>query len=164
MIGGIAAQQKKYVPERFFEEMRGIADGAGMDVQDIIVANFIPELFHCSGFALSGSATKDGTLYHGRILDYGCDWRLQEHAVLDGRRAGGQDPVRERDLRRVRRLGDRDERREGLDRRDGGQGPGPLGRRADGLPGADGRWKRRRRSTRRSRSSATTRAPASITS
>ena len=62
--------------------MRGIADGAGLDVQDIIVANFIPELFHCSGFALSGSATKDGTLYHGRILDYGCDWRLQEHAVL----------------------------------------------------------------------------------
>jgi isopenicillin-N N-acyltransferase like protein len=81
-IRGIAAQQRKYIPERFFEEMRGIADGAGMDVQDIIVANFIPELFHCSGFALSGSATKDGTLYHGRILDYGCDWRLQEHAVL----------------------------------------------------------------------------------
>ena len=62
--------------------MRGIADGAGLDVQDVVVANFIPELFHCSGFALSGSATKDGTLYHGRILDYGCDWRLQEHAVL----------------------------------------------------------------------------------
>ena len=82
VISGIAAQQKKYVPERFFTEMKGIADGAGMDVQDIIVANFIPELFHCSGFALSGSATKDGTLYHGRILDYGCDWKLQEHAVL----------------------------------------------------------------------------------
>src|SRR5271166_3494983 len=82
VISGIAAQQRKYVPERFFDEMRGIADGAGLDVQDVIVANFIPELFHCSGFALSGSATKDGTLYHGRILDYGCDWRLQEHAVL----------------------------------------------------------------------------------
>ena len=51
-------------------------------MQDAVVANFIPEMFHCSGFALSGSATKDGTLYHGRILDYGCDWRLQEHAVL----------------------------------------------------------------------------------
>ncbi|MFI5457819.1 MAG: C45 family autoproteolytic acyltransferase/hydrolase [Isosphaerales bacterium] len=82
VIKGIAGQQRKYVPERFFDEMRGIADGAGLDVQDIVVANFIPELFHCSGFALSGSATKDGTLYHGRILDYGCDWRLQEHAVL----------------------------------------------------------------------------------
>jgi len=82
VIKGIVSQQRKHVPERFFDEMRGIADGAGLDVQDIVIANFIPELFHCSGFALSGSATKDGTLYHGRILDYGCDWRLQEHAVL----------------------------------------------------------------------------------
>jgi isopenicillin-N N-acyltransferase-like protein len=82
VIRGIVSQQRKFVPERFFDEMRGIADGSGLDVQDIVVANFIPELFHCSGFALSGSATKDGTLYHGRVLDYGCDWRLQEHAVL----------------------------------------------------------------------------------
>ncbi len=82
VIKGIASRQRKFVPERFFDEMRGIADGAGLDVQDIIIANFIPELFHCSGFAISGSATKDGTLYHGRILDYGCDWRLQERAVL----------------------------------------------------------------------------------
>ena len=127
--------------------MRGIADGAGLDVQDVIVANFIPELFHCSGFALSGSATKDGTLYHGRILDYGCDWRLQEHAVLTVAEPRGQDPVRERDLCRVRRLGHRDERRAGLDRRDGGQGAGPLGRRADGLPGPDGAGRGRSRST-----------------
>jgi isopenicillin-N N-acyltransferase like protein len=82
VIKGIASRQRKFVPERYFDEMRGIADGAGLDVQDIVIANFIPELFHCSGFAISGSATKDGTLYHGRILDYGCDWRLQEHAVL----------------------------------------------------------------------------------
>jgi len=27
------------------------------------------------------SATADGTLYHGRVLDYAVDWRLQEHAV-----------------------------------------------------------------------------------
>lgn len=81
-IGGIAATQKKHVPARFYEELRGLADGAGIPLQDAIDANFIPEMFHCSGFALSGSATKDGTLYHGRILDYGCDWRLQEHAVL----------------------------------------------------------------------------------
>ncbi|MDR3636650.1 MAG: C45 family autoproteolytic acyltransferase/hydrolase [Isosphaeraceae bacterium] len=81
-IAGIAATQRKHVPARFYEEMRGVADGAGMDVQDLIVANFIPEMFHCSGFALSGSATREGTLYHGRILDYGCDWKLQDHAVL----------------------------------------------------------------------------------
>ena len=82
VIKGIVSQQRKHISERFFDEMRGIADGAGLAVEDIVIANFIPELFHCSGFAISGSATKDGTLYHGRILDYGCDWRLQEHAVL----------------------------------------------------------------------------------
>ncbi len=82
VIAGIVAQQKKHVPGRFFEEMKGIADGSGVDEKDVIVANFIPELFHCSGFALSGKATKNGSLYHGRILDYGCDWKLQEHAVL----------------------------------------------------------------------------------
>ncbi len=81
-IGGIAATQKKYVPERFYEELRGLSDASGVSLQDAIVANFIPEMFHCSGFAIAGSATKDGSLYHGRILDYGCDWKLQDHAVL----------------------------------------------------------------------------------
>jgi isopenicillin-N N-acyltransferase-like protein len=82
LITSIVERQRPFTPRRFFDEMQGVADGAGMKVEDIIVANFIPELFHCSGFALSGSATKDGTLYHGRILDYGCDWRLQDHAIL----------------------------------------------------------------------------------
>lgn len=82
LIAGIAEGQRKFVPERFFDEMRGVADGAGMQVEDVVVANFIPEMFHCSGFALAGKATKDGMLYHGRVLDYGVDWRLQEHAVV----------------------------------------------------------------------------------
>src|SRR5512135_3078343 len=91
-IAGIAATQKKHVPERFHEELRGVADGAGLGVQEIIVANSIPELFHCSGFALSGSATKEGTLYHSRVLDYGCDWQLQDHAVLTTAEPEGKIP------------------------------------------------------------------------
>ncbi len=82
IIKTIADGQKPLIPAWYFEELQGVADGSGMDLQEIINANFIPEMFHCSGFALSGTATKDGTLYHGRVLDYGCDWRLQEHAVL----------------------------------------------------------------------------------
>ncbi len=82
LIATISENQKKYVPKRYYEELRGVADGSGANYNEVLVANFLPELFHCSGFALSGSATKDGTLYHGRILDYGCDWQLQEHAVL----------------------------------------------------------------------------------
>jgi isopenicillin-N N-acyltransferase like protein len=82
LILSISELQRKYTPARYYEELSGIAEGSGVPVGDIVAANFIPEMFHCSGFALSGSATKDGTLYHGRILDYGCDWKLQEHAVL----------------------------------------------------------------------------------
>jgi hypothetical protein len=92
VIAGIAARQKKFIPERFFEEMQGVADGAGLDVQDVVVANFIPELFHCSGFALGRSTTTNGRVYHGRVLDYGCDWRLQEHAVLTVAEPAGRTP------------------------------------------------------------------------
>ena len=51
-------------------------------MSDVAAANFLPELFHCSGFAVMNSATTDGKLYHGRILDYASDWHLQDHAVL----------------------------------------------------------------------------------
>jgi isopenicillin-N N-acyltransferase like protein len=82
MLPGIVKLQQRHVPQKYWDEMRGLAEGAGIPLKDIQAANFIPELFHCSGFALMNSATKDGTLYHGRVLDYGVDLRLQEHAVL----------------------------------------------------------------------------------
>lgn len=81
-IDGIVRGQKKYVPQKYHDEMAGLAAATGMELKDIMAGNFIPELFHCSGFAVMNSATKDGTLYHGRVLDYAIDWKLQEHAVL----------------------------------------------------------------------------------
>lgn len=74
--------QEQYVPKKYFEELDGLAEGSGLKASDARAGNFIPELFHCSGFAIANSATKDGTLYHGRVLDYAIDWGLQEHAVL----------------------------------------------------------------------------------
>ncbi|MCA9054106.1 MAG: peptidase C45, partial [Planctomycetaceae bacterium] len=81
-IQTIITIQKPFVPEKYFEELEGLAAGAGLDLQDARIANFLPELFHCSGFAISGDATEDGTLYHGRVLDYAIDWGLQDHAVV----------------------------------------------------------------------------------
>jgi hypothetical protein len=81
-IESIIAIQKPYVPQKYFDEIEGLAAGSGLKPEDARVANFIPEMFHCSGFAIANSATKDGTLYHGRVLDYAIDWKLQEHAVL----------------------------------------------------------------------------------
>jgi hypothetical protein len=82
LIRMIISIQKPFVPQKYFEELQGLADGSGLDADLARVGNFIPELFHCSGFAVMNSATKDGTLYHGRVLDYAIDWRLQEHAVI----------------------------------------------------------------------------------
>jgi len=81
-IKTIVGIQKEFVPPQYFEEMRGLSEASGIALQDVQVANFIPELFHCSGFAIMNSATKDGTLYHGRVLDYAIDWGLQDHAVV----------------------------------------------------------------------------------
>ncbi|MFO0961059.1 MAG: C45 family peptidase [Isosphaeraceae bacterium] len=88
----ISEGQKKFVPARFYEEMRGLADGSGLDYDEVVIANFIPEMFHCSGFAIAGTATRDGTLYHGRVLDYGTDWRLQDHALITVARPEGKIP------------------------------------------------------------------------
>jgi len=45
------------------------------------VLNVFPELFHCSGFAVMNSATADGRLYHGRVLDYMTTIGLQDAAT-----------------------------------------------------------------------------------
>lgn len=82
VIDSITTIQKKYVPQKYYDEMDGLAAGAEIKPHDVVAANFIPELFHCSGFAIMNSATSDGTLYHGRVLDYAVGWGLQEHAVI----------------------------------------------------------------------------------
>lgn len=82
LISTIIRIQEPHVPEKYMEELAGLAAGSGLDEQDARIGNFIPEMFHCSGFAIMNSATKDGTLYHGRVLDYAIDWKLQEHAVI----------------------------------------------------------------------------------
>jgi hypothetical protein len=72
----------KKIPDRFVQEMRALAKGAELPEWKIMGTNLIPELMHCSGFALLKQATAESKLYHGRVLDYGVDMGLQEHAVL----------------------------------------------------------------------------------
>ena len=92
IIQGIQVVQQPFLPDWYDEELRGLADGSGVPLADIRTANFIPELFHCSGFAVSGAATGNEHTYHGRVLDYGCDWRLQEHPVVIVARPAGKIP------------------------------------------------------------------------
>lgn len=71
-----------FVDPRHLAEMDALAAAAGVEPEEIRLANFFPELFHCSGFALSGQATQGGKLYHGRVLDYLRGVGLEEHATV----------------------------------------------------------------------------------
>lgn len=73
---------RKHIPERFKEEMRGLAEGAGLPYDQVEAGNLFPEAFHCSGIALRGKHTSDGSLWHVRILDYMTKVGLQDSAVV----------------------------------------------------------------------------------
>jgi hypothetical protein len=79
---GALKRLDKFTPPEYLEEMKGVAEGSGLDYESVHLANYFPALFHCSGFALKDSATADGTLYHGRILDYMSGVGLQNSAVV----------------------------------------------------------------------------------
>ncbi|MBI5368259.1 MAG: peptidase C45 [Planctomycetes bacterium] len=79
-----------FIPPDYLEEMRGLADGSGLPLDHVRDANMIPELFHCSGFALWGRATKDGVLYHGRVLDYAMEIGYHKYSVLIVQKPAGK--------------------------------------------------------------------------
>ncbi len=84
-IGEIESAQKRLNPfmdERYYREMDAMAVAANLDKEEVRLANFFPELFHCSGFALYGDATEGGKMYHGRILDYLKGVGLEQNALV----------------------------------------------------------------------------------
>lgn len=85
VFGEIEQAQKRLSPfmdERYLREVDALATGAGLAREEVRLANYFPELFHCSGFAVFGKATVDGTMYHGRILDYLRGMGLEQSAVV----------------------------------------------------------------------------------
>jgi len=77
---------ERFVPEAYRDELRGIADGSGLDYGLVYRGNFLSELGQitagrggpatleatggCTGFVIGGSATADGRLLHGKNTDY----------------------------------------------------------------------------------------------
>ncbi|MFY9255803.1 MAG: C45 family peptidase [Fuerstiella sp.] len=75
------AQLSPHIPERHKRETRSLAAALNLPAETLEVLNVFPEMFHCSGFAVFGSATTDGKLYHGRVLDYMTTIGLQDAAT-----------------------------------------------------------------------------------
>ncbi|MBW1686631.1 MAG: hypothetical protein JRS35_16390 [Deltaproteobacteria bacterium] len=77
---------ERFVPEAYRDELRGIADGSGLDYGLVYRGNFLSELGQitagrggpatleatggCTGFVVGGPATADGRLLHGKNTDY----------------------------------------------------------------------------------------------
>ena len=84
-FGEIEEAQSRLEPfmdKRYLREMDALAQAAGMHPQESRLANFFPELFHCSGFALHGKATAGNRVFHGRVLDYLRGMGLEQNAVV----------------------------------------------------------------------------------
>lgn len=84
-FGEIERAQKRLLPfmnERYLREMDAIALASNLDREEIRLANYFPELFHCSGFAVFGEATHGGRMYHGRVLDYLKGIGLEQNATV----------------------------------------------------------------------------------
>ena len=85
VFGEIEGAQKRLNPfmdVRYYQEMDALAIAAELPKEEVRLANFFPEMFHCSGFAVFGKATKDGKLYHGRVLDYMRGMGLEQSAAV----------------------------------------------------------------------------------
>lgn len=78
----LVERQRRFIAPAYFEEMKGLADGAGVPLDLVQMANIFPEFFHCSGAALMGDATAGGELLHARVLDYMVGIGLQDHAAV----------------------------------------------------------------------------------
>ncbi|EGG23401.1 acid ceramidase-like protein [Cavenderia fasciculata] len=75
---------KKYTPQHFFDEMRGLADGSGLPYQTVLRLHMFPELIKaaCSMVGAWGDASIDGNLYQLRALDFKPETPLRLHPVV----------------------------------------------------------------------------------
>lgn len=75
-------QTLKFIPQEYIDEMKGLAIGAEVPYEKVLLLNLLPEMFHCTAITVSDDATENGELYHVRVLDYSAGKNLQNSAVL----------------------------------------------------------------------------------
>ena len=71
-----------HIPPRFLAECDALSRAVGVSPREGRHANLLPERFHCSGVAVRGKATRDGSILHARVLDYMRDINLQKAAAV----------------------------------------------------------------------------------
>jgi Acyl-coenzyme A:6-aminopenicillanic acid acyl-transferase len=78
-----ARQMEAHIPARYREEMKALADAAGVPYDDLLVGNVMVELFaQCSTAVVRGARAEGGTLLFGRNLDFPSEGILEKHSVV----------------------------------------------------------------------------------
>ncbi len=69
---------------RFHEELRGLAEGSGLSLEELQRAHALPVIadYSCSSISAWGAATKDGHLYQTRNLDWEMGLTAQDHPCI----------------------------------------------------------------------------------
>lgn len=77
-------KMKPFIPSDYKDEMRGLADGAGISLRDVHRAHALPDLFStlCANGVYFGKAVSDGKLYHLRNLDWSRAMGVHNHACV----------------------------------------------------------------------------------
>ena len=77
-------QMEPFIADRHKEEMRGLAEGSGLELKQVQHMHVIPDIseFHCTFFAAWGKATADQHLHQIRALDYATEAHIQDHPAL----------------------------------------------------------------------------------
>ncbi len=73
-----------YIDSRVKEEMKGIADGSGIDIKLFQRSHIVPVIsnYACSGVAVWGKGTANGHTLHIRNLDFTMSAGLQDYPVV----------------------------------------------------------------------------------
>ena len=81
------------IPSDYLEELRGLADGSGVPLQELWRLHAIPDrTYACSSFAAWDRATIDGALIHTRNLDWNIRAGIQRYAAIFVVRPVGKQP------------------------------------------------------------------------
>ena len=84
-LDDVYAATKPHTPAHILEELKGLAEGSGAPLQQVIRANLIGEAseWHCSLFGAWGKATRaDGHVYQLRALDYEVRAEIQRYPAI----------------------------------------------------------------------------------
>lgn len=78
-----ARQMEAHIPARYREEMKALAEAAGVPYDDVLLGNMTVELFQqCSTAVVRGARAEGGTLLFGRNLDFPPEGILEKHSVV----------------------------------------------------------------------------------